>query len=970
MTVPDASRTTRIDDVGNGAAHRFRYSLRRHLPALVLLLFLTLLAYQRLALQDRILLDYDAYTYFYPNESYSAAALRAGALPLWNPYLFTGVPFLANPQTGVFYPANLLFLLCSVPRAFAYSIVLHVYLAAVFAYAFAAVGLRLRPAAALVVAIVFAFSGFIGALAGHINQLQASTWLPLILLFAALVYRRVSTRMALCGSLAIAVQFLAGHMQEFYLSMVGSLLFVAWLFVRREGGFGRSVTLRRLALFALMAVLAVALTAIQLLPTYELTRESIRAGGLTYQDATSFSLPPWLLLRGLLPAYGDPQPYSEWIGYVGVVSLVLAAFAIVRPARHRHTPFFAAVALLALLLALGQFNPLSPALYHYLPGLNLFRVPARWLLLYSFSMAALAGIGVQSALANRPVGWHQAWHALVTPACIVLVIGGLLLVAAMAMNPKGGPELPSLRTAALWLAPYALMLTALAAHTRLSPRLTATVVLTLLAGELLLAGLGMPANRVNLPEAYSALRPAVAHLLGNGGLYRVLPFSEAAFDPGDLPQIKEMLGPVLPPDAVYDYVVAVKHKETLTPNLPLRFRIPSIDGYDGGVLPLRRYVELKSILPLSTPNTPDGRLREQLASIPDPKLLGWLNVRHVLMDRLRDVWVDGYYYDLALSRRLGAKASVSLSNVPALEATTIGVISHLEGAQSLGAGAPIAELAVTLASGAVYTTTMRAGDDSAEGRYGASATPPAHPEAKRAKSWRGEPNAWDYTTTITLPTPSTVRQIRFVREGDVGDFVLRGVTLIDKRRQMSDPVVIDDDLHLTYLGDVKIYENQRVLERAFLVPTALAVRDDQEALAAMGRPDFDATREAVVTGDQLALAGGSISGDGSSFDGQASILDYQPEHIRVATSSATAALLVLTDSDYPGWRASVDGKPASLFRADHVFRAVGVPAGTHEVAFDYQPDSLRYGAAISGVALLAVIAGLCAGSLRRSSTPE
>jgi uncharacterized membrane protein YfhO len=67
----------------------------------------------------------------------------------------------------------------------------------------------------------------------------------------------------------------------------------------------------------------------------------------------------------------------------------------------------------------------------------------------------------------------------------------------------------------------------------------------------------------------------------------------------------------------------------------------------------------------------------------------------------------------------------------------------------------------------------------------------------------------------------------------------------------------------------------------------------------------------------------------------------------VETESADDALLVLTDTYYPGWRAKVDGSDAEILRADYVFRAVVLPAGNHTVEFEFKPRSFLFGAALS-----------------------
>ena len=147
----------------------------------LLLCLLSLLYYRHIALTNRILVGGDAFAYFYPYRAYAAEAVRNGQLPLWNPYLFMGVPFVANPQAAVFYPLNLALCWLSAPKLLAWSIVIHVSLAAAFSYAYARHSLRLSRLPAFLAASVFAFGGFLSGQAEHINQLNVSAWFPLLL---------------------------------------------------------------------------------------------------------------------------------------------------------------------------------------------------------------------------------------------------------------------------------------------------------------------------------------------------------------------------------------------------------------------------------------------------------------------------------------------------------------------------------------------------------------------------------------------------------------------------------------------------------------------------------------------------------------------------------------------------------------------------------------------------------------------
>ncbi|NIO71325.1 MAG: hypothetical protein GTN71_20395, partial [Anaerolineae bacterium] len=124
-------------------------------------------------------------------------------------------------------------------------------------------------------------------------------------------------------------------------------------------------------------------------------------------------------------------------------------------------------------------------------------------------------------------------------------------------------------------------------------------------------------------------------------LYRFISMSGIVYDPGDLKEIQQIFEGQLPPQAIYDYVVAAKRKEILAPNLPLLYKIASVDGYDGGLLPLKRYITLLRLFLPEEDILPDGRLREQLKQVPEGRLLSLLNVKYVLTDKVFDVWIDG-----------------------------------------------------------------------------------------------------------------------------------------------------------------------------------------------------------------------------------------------------------------------------------------------------------------------------------------
>ena len=165
-----------------GAPRRVPHWLGAPLLVVALLTAGLLLSYRRLIFEGLVVAGYDTQTYFYPYWSVAFDALRSGRIPLWNPDLFMGAPFLANPQAAVFYLPNWLLLGLSPERAISVALILHVAWAAAGTAALTRVALRLGWAAAAAGAAVFAFGGYFVAQSGHVNQVSATAWLPWLLL--------------------------------------------------------------------------------------------------------------------------------------------------------------------------------------------------------------------------------------------------------------------------------------------------------------------------------------------------------------------------------------------------------------------------------------------------------------------------------------------------------------------------------------------------------------------------------------------------------------------------------------------------------------------------------------------------------------------------------------------------------------------------------------------------------------------
>ncbi|MFX1555522.1 MAG: YfhO family protein, partial [Promethearchaeota archaeon] len=816
------------------------------------------------------------------------------------------------------------------------------FLGGALTYLLARRALRFGPWAALSAGVVFAQGGFLGAQTEHVNQLATLVWVPLVMYLFYLSYERRRLRYALPAAVVIAVQFLAGHAQSSYIALVVLACYAAYLpLAEREGVIPTPllspVTIRRitlgLGLFAMIVALGAGLAAFQLLPTYELSRLSIRGAGLSYRQAVSFSLQPGMLPRSLLPSFGN-TPFSEYVAYTGIIPLLLALLGVWRRGRKQQAPFFIALSALGLLLALGVYNPLYYVLYRVLPGFGLFRAPARWLYLYALGMAVLAGLGVEE-LASLSRAASMSWKRVGVGA-----LSGILFALVLVFSKLTTP-----RIALAWLATGLIggAIIWLGLRRQRGPRY-----LGLLSGliilELLVASRYLAYNETTAPEAFSSLRTSVAHLLTDDSLNRVLSFSDGTFDPGDLDQIEDTLAGQLSEQEVYDYIVATKQKEIVTPNLPLLYGLQSIDGYDGGVLPLARYVEWQRLLLPEEQVSVDGRLQGRITEIPPGRVLNLLNVKYVLTDKAYDVWVDGAYYDLGHRAVLGPEGPSELvvDDIPDFGATALGVVSYLVGGSDLAQGDPVAEITITDHEGRKRLFTLRAGEDTAEGEYqGAQAR---HQQARIVGHWRGNPAGNDYHAVLQWQEAIYPRSITVRFLAAEGRLRVRGLTLLDQRTGTHRALVVSTEgrYRLVHSGDVKIYENLDVLPRAFIVHQARAIEDGEQAISVVRAESFAPDAEVILSGDQP----GPVSQPEDGED-EVSVLTYEPEGVLVDASLDSPGYLVLTDTYYPGWRARVDGQDAEVLRADYYFRAVYLPEGEHVVQFIYDPASFKVGLAVS-----------------------
>jgi hypothetical protein len=362
------------------------------------------------------------YVLFYKaNFQFLVDALREGRLPLWNPYIGLGRPYLADTQNAVFYPP--LYLICLGPRV-------GVFLLIWFHCALGVLGMR-RLAGTLqagrwqgyFMAFCFLASGALMArwLTGQVLYCCALCYLPWLFHYAARAGEPWQARRVACHALLLALQFLCGHPQVFYFSVLGQAAFILVRAMRRPVRAAAREAWLGCSQFAAACLWCAGLTAVVLLPFLELVSQGNRAAPSL--EFVSYGKLTWADLGSLFNALGTSGPWIGWEMnlFVGVVVVVLG-LAGLASVQDRNMRGLLAVMLVALFIAVEAPTAFFAHFWKWLPGFTSFRFHARAGALVVLVLACAAGVWL-----SRPhPKLKAAWSAQLALPSRLLILGLVL----------------------------------------------------------------------------------------------------------------------------------------------------------------------------------------------------------------------------------------------------------------------------------------------------------------------------------------------------------------------------------------------------------------------------------------------------------------------------------------------------------------------------------------------------------------
>ncbi len=336
----------------------------------------------------------------------------------------------------------------------------------------------------------------------------------------------------------------------------------------------------------------------------------------------------------------------------------------------------------------------------------------------------------------------------------------------------------------------------------------------------------------------------------------------------------------------------------------------------------------------------------------NPRLLDLMNVRYFVNARHRPLpeRTDDLMLPPGAVRRLTLPAPRVVR--------TVEVDSRLIAGREVPDGTAVAVIHAVNAAGVTHVLTIRAGHETAEWTMDRAGEPVAHRKPPVARSWVQPEEAYQghtYRAAFTLPAGFELAQLVFERVGTDSWLEIEEVRLDGKAPAPGTPYrLIRPDL----------YENDAALPRAFLVGRARRV-----ARSSMldELKHLDPTEEALLR-DHLPPGGLTRSPLAGPLP-PVRVAEYAPHRVRLETTVAEPALLILSDTHDRGWRAWDNGRPVPVLRANHALRAVYLEPGSHVVEFRYRQPAFWVGLAITGVTVLALLGGGVVAWRRRVRPP-
>jgi Bacterial membrane protein YfhO len=897
---------------------------------------------------------------------FTGRMIAQGIFPLWNPYLFAGMPHLASIYPGVLYPPNWLFVVLPPGIAINVVVITTYHLALTGAYRYARC-LEIDRLGAIITGVVFSFGGYMVMSMGQTSNIATAAWLPWILLAIEKLHKRATWRWVALGSIFISLQFFAGVPQvTWYTALVGGAYFFFSAVMRPQNQPGWRFIIGALG----MAMFGALLSAIQLLPLHEMQQFGGRAK-ISYEYFAAFSFPPRQAVALVFPfffggASSPPYRIPYWgesgifitCGYVGLLSILLGLAAVIGARKRPLVWFWAGLAMISLTLSFGDYLPFG--LNHWLyqiPVYNLFRASFRHTFEFTFSCAVLAGVGanyLSHAGRNRDKKTMALASSVILTAIVIFTLAAYALfgqkLSPNVPKPRQSDSLLNIET----LTPlffFVASVIALWCFTLRQSKLSKVLLVLILLADLLAYGhyLEWRAYTFNVADRL-ADPPTVQEIKArenDPNSFRILSYSSQPFGTN-----YEMLN---------------------YPNNSIARGLQSANGYD--MLRLQRPSEVLGDM------TSEGVVQNHRSFELAHQGFNLFNIKYLLVERNRpldptsSIVYDGVCFESkSFEQRLISGSRIDLFPEGAI-ANELAIVSTMSSSTHISDGEPIVKISLHTKNRQVIERDLLIGRDTSEWAYDRAdvKSDVKHSRARIIESWPVPDQAGGFEGhryLARLPFEKVeIEKIVLQYLRPEAEILITRASLYDSTNGLSYPI---DALRLTperwrklaNFGAVDLYQNLKSMPRAWFVkrvvvkPSAEVHHSIKEGKDTNGQP-FNPTETALLEQEDVEDHDVPPQPSGSTTNAEVVVTRYASQRIHISTRSTGQEFLVLSEVYYPGWEARVDGVKTKIYPVNHALRGILIPPGEHQVEFVYAAPRVRTGFLCSGLAALFLFAGIC-----------
>ena len=386
----------------------------------------------------------DIFIAYYPLTDFIVNSIKDGVFPLWNPYLYTGMPQFASLEPSILYPANLIFFFTDYSTGLLLILILHYFIAAYGTFLFCR-HIGLSNFSSCIGGISFGLSGYMISMYNVYPILFVISWLPYNLILIDRIInpdqKKSKKRPVFYLVLLNTIELLTGRFDIIYITFIFFMTFIIFRLLQHKSKLNSKIITDSAIYIFISFFIPVLISAVQIIPAMELLNNSVREAGVAYNQAQMWALHPLQICQmfivgiwgdffsgqGLYPLFGESSFGNGLFVvniYQGIVCMIFAIYALCNMKNSRHLIYWLIVFLGFGLLALGKYLPLFELLYKAVPGFNLIRYSVKFFIISIFALSVMTAYGMEFFINRRRdklMVWLTSIMALLTGIIYILI---------------------------------------------------------------------------------------------------------------------------------------------------------------------------------------------------------------------------------------------------------------------------------------------------------------------------------------------------------------------------------------------------------------------------------------------------------------------------------------------------------------------------------------------------------------------